>query len=323
MTEEEKKALEDAKAKAAEAAEKAKKIKNAAKAAIAATSTINTIMNSIPSSLKAKGISKVTNLLLNQAVFIEQFLQKKVTELVQDKVSDLCLPADQVDKLIAQRNNLVEELNKVGKTLDTLTTTITGVSGGFNTLIDVITALKIAKTGASVAIKALPVLPGAVGSLISDLGDAIDTISFDNLGASKLQKIQDALSSTIVPVALIGAGLNTLISKLNELDAYLKKCAPSSTLFPSSTLVEVNPNIINIVASQQQSEQTTNQSTYQGFTIKIEEIPYNDSITRKRAVAYNSQGVPLITTELSFTSSDQTLINELKLIIDRDNLKAY
>jgi len=278
---------------------------------------INTIMISIPSSLKAKGISKVTNLLLNQAVFIEQFLQKKVTELVQDKVSDLCLPADQVDKLISQRNNIVDELNKVGKTLDTLTTTITGVSGGFNTLIDVVKSLKIAKTSASVAIKSIPVTPGAVGSLISDLGDAIDSVSFNNLGTSKLQKTQDALSATIVPIALIGAGLNTLISKLNELDAYLKKCAPLSTL------VEVNPNITNIVLSQQQSEQTTNQSTYQGFTIKIEEIPYNDSITRKRAVAYNSQGVPLINTELSFTSSDQTLIDELKLIIDRDNLKAY
>jgi hypothetical protein len=309
--------LAKAKMEAEQAAEKAKKIKDAAKAAAAAATTINTIIKSIPNSSKPKGISKIPNLLLSQSVFIEQFLQKKITELVQDKVSDFCLPADQVDKLISQRNNIVDELNKVGKTLDNLTSTITGVNVGFNTALDIVNALKIAKTGASVAIKAVPVTPGAVASLLSDLGDALDGISFDNLGASKLQKIQDALSSTTIPLALIAAALDKLTAKLNELDAYLKKCSPFATL------VEVNPNIISAVTSQQQSLQTTNQSTYQGFTIKIEEIPYNDSIVRKRAVAYNSQGVPLINTELSFTASDQTLIDELKLIIDRDNLKAY
>jgi len=309
--------LAKAKMEAEQAAEKAKKIKDAAKAAAAAATTINTIIKSIPNSSKPKGISKIPNLLLSQSVFIEQFLQKKITELVQDKVSDFCLPADQVDKLISQRNNIVDELNKVGKTLDNLTSTITGVNVGFNTALDIVNALKIAKTGASLAVKAIPATPGAVASLLSDLGDALDGISFDNLGASKLQKIQDALSSTTIPLALIAAALDKLTAKLNELDAYLKKCSPFSTL------VEVNPNIISAVTSQQQSLQTTNQSTYQGFTIKIEEIPYNDSIVRKRAVAYNSQGVPLINTELSFTSSDQTLIDELKLIIDRDNLKAY
>ena len=282
-----------------------------------ATSNINTIINSIPSDSKPKGVSKVTNLLLNQSVFIEQFLQKKITELVQDKVSDVCLPADQIDTLITQRNNLVEEINKVGKTLDILTATITGVNISFGVLVNIVTTLKRVKTAASAAIKTIPVTPGAVASLISDLGDATDKITFDNLGTSKLQKIQDALSSTTIPIALIGANLTNLTVKLDELDAYLKKCTPLSTF------VEIDSNITNIVTSQQQSEQTTNQYSYQGFTIKIEEIPYNDSITRKRAVAYNSQGVPLINTELSFTASDQTLIDELKLIIDRDNLKAY
>jgi hypothetical protein len=163
--------LAKAKMEAEQAAEKAKKIKDATKAAVAAASTINTIIKSIPNSSKPKGISKIPNLLLSQSVFIEQFLQKKITELVQDKVSDFCLPADQIDKLISQRNNIVDELNKVGKTLDTLTSTITGVNVGFNTALDIVNALKIAKTGASVAIKAIPVTPGAVASLLSDLGD--------------------------------------------------------------------------------------------------------------------------------------------------------
>lgn len=316
MTEEEKKALEEAKAKAAEAAEKAKKAANAAKAA-AATSTINTIIKSIPSSSKPKGAGKIANLLLNQSVFIEQFLQKKITELVQNQVSDICLPADQVDQLITQRNNIVDEINKVGKTLDVLTSTIVGVNVGFNVLVSLVTTLKRVKTAASVGVKFAPVTPGSVASILNDLGDAADKITFDNLGTSKLQKIQDALSATVIPIALIGSNLNKLTTKLGELDSYLKKCNPSSSL------IEVDSNIQTLVASQQQSEQTPNETTYQGFTLKIEEIPYNDSIIRRRAVAYNSQGVPLINTELSFATDDQVLIDELKFIIDRDNLKAY
>jgi hypothetical protein len=46
-------------------------------------------------------------------------------------------------------------------------------------------------------------------------------------------------------------------------------------------------------------------------------------VKQKRAVGQNYQGITLITTPYSFTTNSQTLINELKFIIDRDKLKAY
>jgi hypothetical protein len=46
-------------------------------------------------------------------------------------------------------------------------------------------------------------------------------------------------------------------------------------------------------------------------------------VKQRRAVGQNYQGINLISTPYSFTTNTQTLINELKLIIDRDNLKAY
>jgi hypothetical protein len=52
------------------------------------------------------------------------------------------------------------------------------------------------------------------------------------------------------------------------------------------------------------------------------EEPFSPTVNRRKAVAKNSNGIILLSTPSSFTTDTQVLFAELKLIIDKNNLKA-
>ena len=116
--------------------------------------------------------------------------------------------------------------------------------------------------------------------------------------------------------------VNEFIIKLNSLDDKIKECSSSKSL-ETPALEPPSKELIEISQAQQQAEKSPNLSTYQGFIFEIEEVPFSPTVNRKRALGKNQDGITLIQTELSFTPSDKVLIDELKFIIDRDNLKAY
>ena len=87
-------------------------------------------------------------------------------------------------------------------------------------------------------------------------------------------------------------------------------------------MVSLSKELDTLSQIQEIANQTQNQVTYQGFVLEIETVPYNSTINQRRAIAKNSQGIVMIQTPLSFSTNAQTLINELKVIIDKNNLKA-
>ena len=107
------------------------------------------------------------------------------------------------------------------------------------------------------------------------------------------------------------AAVSTILLLLNLLDQLINKCTKTN-------LVSVDNNLI-----QQTKKPAADQATYQGFTIKIVDVPFNAKISKRKAVGYNAEGIPLIETPTSFTTNPQVLIDELKLYIDNNNLKAY
>jgi hypothetical protein len=284
-----------------------------------ATIDLQLFENSLPDSLKSTGSEKLGQIILEKGIQINDIVQPQLDLLLSNITlpNDLCLPEDQLNEFIIQRNNIVDTLNQINKYLDLTTSAIGITSTTLNTLILTAQTLRGLKPAAIAAVSAATPLPGPFASLVLQANELLDNLKFDTLGNSKLNKLKIIIDGTAVPISLTSRFISNAITILTSIDIIIKRCSPNSTLS------SISQNLIDITEAQLKSLQTTNDITYKGFIIEIEEVPFNDTITRRKAVGKNSQGIPLIETELSFTTNPQILINELKLIIDRDNLKAY
>ena len=280
---------------------------------------VEALLKSTPDSLKPQGSAKLGIIIYDKGKVIQQLLTPIATKLLIDATSpdDICVPQTTLDKLIFERNALVGQLNNIGTSLDTITKSITGLNTYFNLVVTIINTISVAKTVISAAAKLTPLIPGAVPAALSDLEDAKNKLIFTNTGTSKLDKIQSSITTSAISISLVNGFILTIVNILNSLDTILIKCSPNSTFIPISKGINDSADV------QKQAEATLNQTTYNGFIIEIQEVPYTPTVTRRRALGKNQQGIILIQTELSFTTNSQTLISELKSIIDKDNLKAY
>lgn len=299
----------------------------------------NQIENATPSDLKAMGIAKLPLLLLvigNQVKkIIEPALKNLIATYIQKFLdADACPDQATLNKIIQQRNLIVSQLNKIGKTLNIITISLTGVSTFLNILQSVLDGIEIAKIAAKVAALAFPPLAATLPTVLNTLSAAKQAALVDEKGNSRLQKLISIIGGAALVASIVGSFILAAIILLNSIDAFIQKCLPpvpnqndpntnQNTSNTNNKLIPISKEIQAIADAQRQADTTQNQTTYQGFIFEIEVIPYTPTVNRRRALGKNQQGITLIQTELSFTTDDQTLINELKLIIDRDNLKAY
>jgi hypothetical protein len=280
------------------------------------------INNATSSDLKPTGAAALQKRILNQGktllvtilpALITVATQAGLSELKAQtpKLPDLCPNSDLLKSLIQKRNEIVNMLNQIGSSLNATTITLTGVSLTYDIISNLIlttnTIIPIAES--TLAATPPPALPGAPVVALSKLKDLIR----DN--KPKIDKYKSIIDNTALAISLVSITITVIVNILKSLDALLSKCDPTSNLIP------VSNNLSNI-AEQQQSNNITEQIKYKGFEFQIETVPYTPTVNRIKAVAINSSGIKLIETALSFTENQQTLINELKFIIDRDNLKA-
>lgn len=288
------------------------------------------IEQNTPAELKPKGKAKFGQRILNLGKQTLKLILPKLTSLAKEYAigefeqakaeatspeqiealkQQFCPAPDQLQRLIDTRNNIVGQLNSIGAKLNTLNFSIGGLQDVTNTLKTLLSTVETAKIGISLAAKVVPVIPGAVPAALNDLETIDDKI------LPLLEKNSGSINATAVPVAVVTSIINKIVNSLSQLDDLIKLCSPNSTLDSLSETI--------IQTANTQTQADTNDGSYKGFTFEVEEVPFSPTVTRRKAVAFSQQGIPLLETPLSFTTNNQTLIDELKLIIDRDNLKAY
>ena len=248
---------------------------------------------------------------------LDQFNQAKDQATSPEAIAQLkaqyCPSPQRLQQLVEMRNNIVGQLNTIGNQVSTLNNSVTNLQSLITTLQNIISVETLAKIGISAAAKFLPTVPGFVPSILNDLETIDDEV------IPVVDKNAAIFSGISLPFSILSAIINKIVKALQSLDSLISLCLEDSglnlQLDPISEVIQVVSNEVDKAA--------TNDGSYKGFIFKVEEVPFSPTVTRRRALALNQSGISLLQTELSFTANEQTLINELKLIIDRDDLKAF
>ena len=231
----------------------------------------------------------------------------------------LCPTPAILEIVIRQRNGIVDFLNNQQEKVNNLKTSAdtTGdvADGVQNTSTGIELSVFIANQLAKFSTFG-PVLAPA-RSIITDLDIVNQVIKFDKEGSPRIPPLRGAVSNFSVPLNGVNTMITKIVQALAPIDEIITLCSPNSTLN------ELSDDVLITVAVQLSAGETNDGSLYKGFRLEIEEKPYTDTVTQRRAVGLNSSGVVLIASEFSFASDPNVLLNEIKFIIDRDNLKAY
>lgn len=281
--------------------------------------------NAILKNSNITGLNSLRSLLVSKEQELKDKFLTSLLKIMQDagidittmppKLPDLCPTKEVLDKIIIIRNNLVTNLNGLSKTLNIVAGTVTTASTIFEVASKLPQIIGITKTALSLGIKFIPSPPGAPGavtSALSDLEDLKNFLLFKSDGSARLVETKTKIEMLALAIDTFTVAVNTILSLLDLLDQLINKCTKADLVSVSNDLIQ-----------QTKKPAAATQTSYQGFTIKIVDVPFNAKISKRKAVGYNIEGIPLIETPASFTTNPQILIDELKLYIDNNNLKAY
>ena len=246
-------------------------------------------------------------------------LQAEGEEAVRKFIEELaCADPELLKRAVEIRNKINEVLTVLG-TFYSLTDRALSqlsdfVSGQINSS-KLLKNLRGITSQASKVIPSPPGVPGVITSTLSDVSAVVDTLIFSALGEPKIQKRKTQVDIGLMFIAMSAQILKKILEPLNILDQILVKCG--------QTITPVSDDIIKLGQTYNEQAIIQGASNYKGFTLEIREEPFSSTVTRRKAVAINSQGVVLVETPLSFTTLDQVLLDQVKFIIDSQNLKPF
>jgi hypothetical protein len=281
------------------------------------TSQILKLLPALPS------IQRLVNVILQKVEDIKNKFILKIEEyLSQFELG--CPTPEEIEKIISIRNRAVTELKKVYNSVDRIADNISGIAG-FVTL--VVTIVRVAQTAISVASLSqlvAPFIPAAVLAKINAATEiaqgVIDKVRFKTDGDPKLVPIVNGIISANIAIQLFALALKNLICQIEALDPQILACVEDGT---EVELTPIDPSVVSFVETTlAENQESVIETTYRGFVFELEKVPFSSTVNRTRANALNKDGIVILQSELSFTKDPSVLIEELKFVIDRDNLRA-
>ena len=258
--------------------------------------------------LKSMVIPLLLGLIAKYGISEVQKLVEKVKidpKAAFDEIKDIisCPAQEEMTKLISTKNKLVKKINQTLKVINSTTDTLAQ-------------AEKILGP-AAIGLEVLEQLPtptavAGVGIPINVINTIQKTIKILNQLISKINVVNVALLSILTLLKLV---LAQILDFLSLLDLLIQYCYPDADQEQISTEL--------IALTQQQSQQLSPVVlNVNGFTMGVETEVTNNTLKRRRATATNNQGVVMLKGELSFSSIDQILIDELVFYIQQNDLRA-
>ena len=239
------------------------------------------------------------------------FLTPIITAQISQKVK--CPTGQTLQVLINIVKTVKKFVNGIATRLEVLSRIANITSAAINAISLTLDALEAAATAAKASTVATSATPSGASGLFaltySDLNRLADRIRPDIQGPSNRygEKGLDGLVCQVAKtITYASIQVNTIQAIISIIDTLLQSC--------SKDQIDTG-NFVPVVLSQSGEN---NLGTYQGYRIEVRVDPDSPPVAPRRyAVAIDSIGVVVLEGNRSFSSSNELLIEELKLAIDR------
>ena len=256
----------------------------------------------------SKTRASLVSLQATKLLFSIVFNNKKLQELIDDTntIIDAATTQEAINNARVIRNSTLAIIINNERKLDSLNKIVDNAN-------KVVTILNIALT----AIILLFTIPKPFG-----LGPTMPTPI-----ANKVKKFQDLVVALNILISIIKGIIDSKLNELNDLKSQLNQL---NGVLDNTLINNLSNEQLQSFINEQRNLQSKF-SEYKGFKLEIREeetlgaqqaVVVKNNIKRKYAVALDKDGVPVLKSDFSFTLDPADLIEQLKLIIDSNNLQA-
>jgi hypothetical protein len=261
----------------------------------------------------AKSLVPIVALQGTKLLFILVFNIKKIQDLVDNTNAAIDAATTQQDINSARvlRNSTLSLINDTERKISSLLNLITTL----NTIVFILNII----LRLSNIILPIPTPPGPVPDIVTHTKERF------RKKYETAVKLVDGLS---VIISIFQGILSSVLNELNDLKAQLKNI---NDLLDNISLNNLSDEELQLLINDLQNQSSNINSSqiieYKGFKLKIKEeenssIVVRGNIKRRYAVAINKNGIEVVKSEFSFTLDPPDLIEQLKLIIDQQNLQG-